>query len=213
MAYNYKEYWLDRGKVYLNDFEPYKYKEQEHLLLDVARKHLLGGNVKTVLEIGCGFGRITKLLVENIPSIQTYHATDISEHQLGNAVDRYFVDAPKDKVDWFNYDILTNRPSEKGQRIMLDSYDLVIASEVLMHISPGIGIRTAINNMLLISHGYVMNIDVDSRFTSRMEYYNFIHDYDSLYHEYDDDGVSECKAYQAKHTIQSIWMVTKNRQS
>ena len=39
----------------------------------------------TVLELGCGFGRITKLLLLNFPNIKEYLAVDLSQHQIENA--------------------------------------------------------------------------------------------------------------------------------
>jgi len=39
----------------------------------------------TVLEVGCGFGRITKLLLSNFPDILEYVAIDLSADQIENA--------------------------------------------------------------------------------------------------------------------------------
>jgi cyclopropane fatty-acyl-phospholipid synthase-like methyltransferase len=39
----------------------------------------------TVLEVGCGFGRITKLLLLDFPNIKEYLAVDLSPHQIENA--------------------------------------------------------------------------------------------------------------------------------
>ena len=40
---------------------------------------------KNVLEVGCGFGRITKLVLSNQPDIQKYTAIDLSPDQINNA--------------------------------------------------------------------------------------------------------------------------------
>ena len=39
----------------------------------------------SVLEVGCGFGRITKLVLSQFPNIRKYTAMDISPHQIKNA--------------------------------------------------------------------------------------------------------------------------------
>ena len=56
---------------------------QEEFLLE----HLngLSGSFQTVLELGCGFGRITKLLLTNSDNITEYLAVDISPDQIENA--------------------------------------------------------------------------------------------------------------------------------
>ena len=56
---------------------------QEEFLLS----HLNGisGSFKSVLELGCGFGRITKLLLTNYNNITEYLAVDISSDQIENA--------------------------------------------------------------------------------------------------------------------------------
>src|SRR5687767_5116400 len=75
-AYNPREYWLARGKVYKEQFKYDPEKQlQEEMLLDYLKRI---PPFQTVLEIGCGFGRISNIILSNFPAIQEYVATDMS---------------------------------------------------------------------------------------------------------------------------------------
>ena len=56
---------------------------QEEVL--IAHLNNISGSFKSVLELGCGFGRITQLLLTNYNSIIEYLAIDISPDQIDNA--------------------------------------------------------------------------------------------------------------------------------
>jgi hypothetical protein len=76
-SYNPREYWLARGKVYKDQFkyDPEKLV-QEQLLLD----HLKGmPPFRSVLEVGCGFGRITNIIIS---IFLTYRITSRSTCRL-----------------------------------------------------------------------------------------------------------------------------------
>ncbi|MCI4433336.1 MAG: class I SAM-dependent methyltransferase, partial [Nitrosopumilus sp.] len=74
-------YWKEHGKTYFTNFKYNEdFKKQETKLLDELNKI----KFQTVLEYGCGFGRITKLINENFKPIN-YTAFDISVEQLNNA--------------------------------------------------------------------------------------------------------------------------------
>src|SRR5436189_3719477 len=81
--FDVNRYWLERGATYLTEGLPKDYHRlQERFLCDVLR----AGQVPMgrVLELGCGFGRITRLLAGEFPRAQI-HALDLSEDQLANA--------------------------------------------------------------------------------------------------------------------------------
>ena len=73
MSFNYNptEYWHERGKVYKKNFI---YDKDKRLQEEFLLTHLNGisGSFKSVLELGCGFGRITKLLLTNYDNITEY---------------------------------------------------------------------------------------------------------------------------------------------
>src|SRR5262245_51538644 len=121
-AFNVNQYWLKRGKSYIQEVLPQDYhRAQERFLLDV----LDAGRVPLhkVLEIGCGFGRITKLLVQRFPETQIT-ALDLSPDQLANA--RHYCGEPV-KITFQQYDFYSGAPFPGS------SYDAAVAVEVFLH--------------------------------------------------------------------------------
>src|SRR3989304_930385 len=79
--YNPYEYWTKRGITYKDNFQYNQiFIEGEKALLN----YLQSISFNTVLEFGCGFGRVTKLILENF-SVQNYDAFDLSPVQIKNA--------------------------------------------------------------------------------------------------------------------------------
>jgi ubiquinone/menaquinone biosynthesis C-methylase UbiE len=70
-SYNPKDYWLEQGKVYKNNFKyNNKFELQERLLIEYLTSNIFTSTDSenkpagmSVLEVGCGFGRITRLLL------------------------------------------------------------------------------------------------------------------------------------------------------
>src|ERR671919_590161 len=92
MSYIPREYWLERGKVYKQEFQyNKKFKLQEQMLIEYLKRNI---SFSTVLEVGCGFGRITRILLSNFPEISEYIAVDLSPEQIENAKN-YVMEADK----------------------------------------------------------------------------------------------------------------------
>jgi cyclopropane fatty-acyl-phospholipid synthase-like methyltransferase len=125
-----------------------------------------------VLEVGCGFGRITKQLYENLrPSL--YHAFDISSHQIENAQKNL----GSSNVEFFVSSIEDFVPTRR--------YDLVLAVEVLMHIPPE-SISVTVRKLVDASTHFIVNLDW--KVTDGVSSGNcFLHDYSSLYRALDCD--------------------------
>lgn len=145
---NTDRYWMDRGRCYKAEFRRhnpltrFRFWQQER----AVRKELKALNgIESILEVGCGFGRITKLLLE-LPGVKRIVATDISEDQIKAA--RQAIDDPR--VEFRCISVLDLDYARE--------FDLLIASEVLMHIPPA-NIVQAIQNMEAASKRHVMNID------------------------------------------------------
>ena len=76
-SYNPKDYWIEQGKVYKNNFRyNNKFELQERLLIEYLASNIFtptnSGDEPaefSVLEVGCGFGRITKLLLTNFGKV------------------------------------------------------------------------------------------------------------------------------------------------
>ena len=76
-----------------------------------------------VAEFGCGFGRITKLVLENFP-IKRYVAFDLSPDQIPNA---------KKNCNSFDVDFHVSTIQDFEYK---EKFDLVFGSEVLLHVKP-----------------------------------------------------------------------------
>jgi SAM-dependent methyltransferase len=144
---NTDTYWLECGKGYLKEFEYHgpirricRWR-QERALRDILSSL---GDIETVLEIGCGFGRITNILVK-IPGVKSVVATDISPDQIANA--KKLVRDPR-----VEFRLISATELDYDQE-----FDLVVASEVLMHIPPD-RVERVLENMHRAGK-HVMHID------------------------------------------------------
>ena len=171
MSYVPKEYWLERGKVYKQEFQyNRKFKLQEQMLIDYLKKNVSFSNV---LEVGCGFGRITKLLLSNFSEITDYVAVDLSPEQIENAKKYVSEVDNKNALKFIVSDI---------QSLTLDTkYDLVIAPEVLLHILPA-EIKDLMAKLGSWSKKNIVNIDWYEEVAPRKAApHNFIHQYEEIY--------------------------------
>jgi SAM-dependent methyltransferase len=178
VSYNPSEYWHERGKVYKKNFRYDKNKRVQEEFL-IAHLNNISGSFKSVLELGCGFGRITQLLLSNYHNITEYLAVDISPDQIENAkslLSSTKLSNNKVKLDFLVSDI---------QSLKLDKkYDLVILSEVLLHILPS-EIDSIIKKLITFSNKHIINIDWYAEHPPRIQArHNFIHQYEELYKKY-----------------------------
>lgn len=166
-TYNPREYWLSRGKVYKDQFKHDSEKQlQEEFLLDYLKTI---GPFQTILEVGCGFGRISDIVLSNFPDIQEYLAVDMSPDQLENAK-RY---VKSEKIEFMESDIQSLQPEKK--------YDLVIAVSVLLHVLPD-EIDQVVAKLVSFSNNHVINVDYyeDSK-PEHIAPHNFMHPYETIY--------------------------------
>ena len=152
MSYNPSEYWHERGKKYKENFRYNKdFVLQEELLINYLSDNIFTADesTKSVLELGCGYGRITKLLLTKFPNmIKEYLAVDLSPHQIESA--KEYVGSNNNKLTFSVSDIQSFDTNKK--------YDLVILSEVLLHVLPS-DIDSVIKKILLLSNIHIINID------------------------------------------------------
>jgi len=116
-SYEPINYWTKQGKNYLKEFvySEQVLKEQEYLI-----DYLKSFSFETVLEFGCGFGRLTKLVLENFP-IKKYKAFDISPTLISDA--NKFCE---------NFDNVSFEVSSIQDFQSDEKYDLVFGYTVLM---------------------------------------------------------------------------------
>jgi SAM-dependent methyltransferase len=187
VTYNPAEYWRERGKIYKKNFRYDKNKRiQEEFL--ITHLNNISGSFQSVLELGCGFGRITQLLLSNYPNITEYLAVDISPDQIENA--KSLLSSSKlpnnqVKVDFLVSDI---------QSLQLDKeYDLVILSEVLLHILPT-DIDSIIKKLITLAKKHIINIDwYEDHPPKSQASHNFIHQYEQLYTKYTEPSTTTIK--------------------
>ena len=177
-GYNPHEYWYEHGKTYKEQFRYNKnFELQESIVIDYLKRNLASSSsCSTVLEAGCGFGRITKLLLTTFPNIQEYQAIDLSPDQIENAKQftRSVVETMSDNP--LNF-VVSDIQSFQSQR----KYDLVIASEVLMHVLPS-EIEKVMIKLVNMSNHHVVNIDwYEKEKPRKMAPHNFIHEYEKIY--------------------------------
>ncbi|HET7147774.1 MAG TPA: class I SAM-dependent methyltransferase [Candidatus Nitrosopolaris sp.] len=183
MSYIPYEYWVNHGKTYKNEFRYNKnFELQEKILIDYLKNNVSSTSFSTVLEVGCGFGRITKLLLSNFPQIRDYLAIDLSPDQIENAKEliRPTIEAKGHVLN------LTFVVSDIQSFQIQKKYDLVIASEVLMHILPS-EIAQVMSKLISMSNEHVVNIDwYEQQPPSKAAPHNFIHQYEKLYRNIPD---------------------------
>ena len=178
MSYIPHEYWFKHGKTYKKEFRHNKnFELQEKILIDYLKDHLSSSSFSTVLEVGCGFGRITKLLLSNFPHIREYLAIDLSPDQIENARELIKPEIePNVQVQNITF-LVSDIQSFQIQK----KYDLVVASEVLMHILPS-EIADVMSKLISMSNEHIVNIDwYEHQPPRKAEPHNFIHQYEKLY--------------------------------
>lgn len=178
MTYIPQEYWFRHGKTYKEEFQyNKKFELQEKILIDYLKNQLTVSPFSTVLELGCGFGRITKLLLSNFSNITEYVAIDLSPHQIENA--KEFV---RPTLETKQQDLSLNFMVSSIQSFQIQKkYDLVMASEVLMHVLPS-EIEDVIRKLVRMSNEHVVNIDwYEEPRTTKAAPHNFIHEYEKIY--------------------------------
>lgn len=142
-----RNFWLKWGPHYFQTIRKDIYADQEAALLKTLNEEFETSKIQTVLDIGCGYGRIAKLLLEAIPSIETYDGFDISQDQLDNA--RQYVHNTRFHTllgDFENY-----------PRKFWKLYDLVVCVET-MTILP-YDARYWMNRVISLSKKYVLTLD------------------------------------------------------
>lgn len=129
--------------------------------------------------MGCGFGRITRLVLLNQPGIKKYKAVDLSPDQIRNAEE--YLKSGFDKLAINDLD-LTFTVSDIKSLPSNEKYDLVLAAEVLLHILP-LEIRQAMIKLVELSNCHIINIDYYQEKVIPLAPHNFLHQYEKIYSE------------------------------
>jgi len=167
--FNVNAYWLERGRGYIHERRtpPEFHRLQERFLLHVLQRS--GLPIRRVLEIGCGFGRITKLLADTWPK-SAITALDLSPEQLANAR-RYCGENPR--LCFEPYDFYSS------QSLPGDNYDVVVAIEVFLHHPPELVV--ALFRRLTAVGRHLVNIDWSEDWPWPTPEHVWVHDFARLY--------------------------------
>jgi trans-aconitate methyltransferase len=169
-AFDVNAYWIARGREYVAEKFPEEYHRlQERFLLDTLKA--LGLPFRRILELGCGFGRITRLLADAYPEA-TITAVDLSEQQLQNA--RRYCER-RENVTFATYDFYSDAPIRGGH------HDLAVAIEVFLHhpetFLPGF------LRQLSAAATFILHIDWSEDWPWPRPEHVWIHDYVALYRD------------------------------
>ena len=155
-----KDYWLWRGEKYCH--EPHlrhpRYRDQERFIVDTVKAF----EPKKILEIGCGFGRVTRCLAEAMPECRIL-GVDISPAQINNAHVHCCLHANAE----FTEDA-TFRPR----------VDMVCAFEVLLHVPPD-ELQDMIAGIFKAAPVFIHDFDRDPSGDPGRHVFN--HDYPAVY--------------------------------
>lgn len=165
------EYWRNRGPRYFEELQNQpkrlrsRLKDQEDHLVRLLQPF----RFNSILEIGCGSGRYTKILY-NLYEPKVYTAIDISKEQIENA--KKYVS--NDKINFQCAQIQNLSLEEK--------FDLVFASEVLMHIDSK-DIDHVIKKLISFSTNKIISIDWfnEKNIGKKLGGYCYMHDYKTLF--------------------------------
>jgi phospholipid N-methyltransferase len=180
-------FWRSIGKEYytLLDLDGPVYQLQElsfsNLLDEIDIKP------ENIVEVGAGFGRMTKRVFQKFDSsIRSYLAIDCSQDQLNLMFSKYLPPEYQTRVYPGIADILSEEFDRRMRQLYLNSVDLIVASEFLMHVPP-FDIKRIMN--LLISllkpghDGYMINVDWNVQdFQPKDSVECFHYDYARLYY-------------------------------
>jgi len=168
--FNVNKYWLERGRRYIDEQRtpPEFHRLQERFLLDVLQRS--GLPMRRVLEIGCGFGRITRLLADTWPEADIT-ALDLSPDQLANA--RQY--CGERQIRFEPYDFYS------GQALPGGGYDTILAIEVFLHHPPAV--VTSLFKRLADAGRHIVNIDWSEDWPWPAPEHVWVHDFAKLYAE------------------------------
>lgn len=165
-GYDPQNFWEGWGKTFVND--PWQHKIYKHH--KEIFKLIQKDNPKKILDIGCGFGRNIKFLLESGMQESKLTGVDISSSMIksakkylkGNSVALYC--APANELPF-----------------KAKSFDFGIVHSVLMHVSPN-KIDTVMNELKrVIGGGKLVVVEQNYRGDESSMKYTFIHDYKALF--------------------------------
>jgi SAM-dependent methyltransferase len=169
-VYDPVEYWTANGPHLSppGSDSPEQAAVRVELQLLIEELQEINGPISSVLDVGCGQGRLAAFLLDVLPAAK-YSGLDLAEAQLKGTL------AVRPDAEAFYLSRLQDFDPIEHDR----EWDLVIASEVLLHIPPD-EIRTACAVLKAITGKYLITVDWSQPLEGEIAPWNWLHDYDKL---------------------------------
>ncbi len=192
----YKEYWKNTELVPSS-----KPDTQLPFLIKTLKEGLDISKIESVLEVGVGYGRVAKAILDEFPVVDLYDGLDISEYALNQS------------VEYLGEHIVLNKhigycpyPADDFLEAAIpEMYDLVISVETMSVIPDEETVRKWIDKMCKLSKKYVVNLDY-SRTTDPIT--NIKHNYHEIYEDrYECNEVIDYGAFIIRNNEnEGIWI-------
>jgi 2-polyprenyl-3-methyl-5-hydroxy-6-metoxy-1,4-benzoquinol methylase len=183
MSFNPNGYWVDRGRTYWNEerLNAEFFRVQEQFIADTISEF----RPLSIVEVGCGYGRITKVLADRLPETKML-GVDLSVHQIDRA--RTYCTSPNVQFECGDVCWYSDFPQT----------DLVLAVEFFLHIPP----RTLIYMLdRLIKITPILIHDYDREWGDASSQHVFNHDYRSLYNSL---GLKCREVHSTQHSLMVV---------
>ena len=164
IAFNARRYWA-AGMGTVPSVESPRHARQE-AALETALRRLSG--VESVLDVGCGSGRIAALLQRVLPDAR-YTGLDIDASRIERTRS---VRPDGDFINCAVQDLATDR-----------QWDLVVTSEILMHIPPA-EVQAAVDRLKAVGRRHLVSaewVPIAMEMPRRIAVHNWPHDYLTLF--------------------------------
>lgn len=162
MTFDPDQYWTVNGPHLAQTSESFEHRWTEEIL----RGLLAGlGPISSVIDVGCGRGRLAAV-VRDVLSAASYTGMDLGPAQIAATKE------VRPDGDYFQSRLQDFRPKRK--------WDLVIASEVLLHIPPA-DIVKSVANLRRLARRWIITVDWTLPLNVPVAQENWLHNYPSLF--------------------------------
>lgn len=170
-----KDYWESKGLVNKKMIDSGKLQQRDKIMTFLKN---FSNTVKkceptSILEAGVGYGRVIRLLRDNLSSLNYIAGSDLSSSQIKNA--KRIEQTIKNKQNIIHYKVAdTCNLSYENNR-----FDVVYTYGSLMHIPPS-SIKDAIKELLRVAKKYLIICETQSDEHVKKTIRSFVHQYKDI---------------------------------